>query len=144
MNSSITPPYIFRCADTGQFIFYQRIADAASVCRSRGLTQRTDSLLRFGFHFTAEIREITSVPSREQNRSSGTLRRTDAHCLQMLVTSFRHETVCIFFCIHIITAIPRSRGIACSFTSRHFFMKCPAVLRFLFCSVQFRLICSAF
>lgn len=99
MNSSITPPYIIRCADTGQFIFNQRIANAASVWRFRGHTQRTDNLLRFGFHFTAEIQKTTSVPSREQNRSSQALCRTNARCLQMLVTNFRHETVCIFFCI---------------------------------------------
>ena len=118
MNSSLTPPYIFRCTDTGQFIFYQRIANAVSVCCFHSHTQRTDNLLRFGFHrYGRNPPKSTAVPSREQNRSSPTLCRTNARCIADVSHRFSSRNR-----LHlIITAIPRSRGIACFFVLRHFY-----------------------
>ena len=69
----------------------RRNADAVPVSRFCGLAQRTGSLLRFGFHFTAEIRKNTSVLGREQIVHPPTLCRTNARCLQTVGKNLRHK-----------------------------------------------------
>ena len=90
VNGPITPPYILRCTGTWQLIYGELptpCLSAAFAASRRGQA----SLLRFGFHFTAEIRKTTSVPGREQIVHPPTLCRTNARCLQTVGKNFRHK-----------------------------------------------------